>query len=66
MNIMEAVSTAIESGRCIKRQTPIWKQLKVKPTNGEECFIIYGADRGPAPRWNPTADDILATDWILC
>jgi hypothetical protein len=40
------------------------------PTNSPECVLTITRAEGDnerlSPRWNPTADDLLADDWAVC
>ena len=70
MFINEAVTLALANGCCIKRTTHLWKPLKVMPTNSiEQCLLVIQAKPDAAekrvPRWNPSAADLLADDWVI-
>lgn len=63
MNIKEATRIAMEENKCITRKS---MQLLVKPTNGWECcLLIHPTKKEYAPRWNPTASDLMAMDWEI-
>ena len=64
MFIHEAVSAALHNGCQIARST--YHHITIEPTNSHMCCIIHSSKRREcAPRWNPTADDLLANDWVL-
>lgn len=69
MLIHEAVSAALAQGCAIRRSSGIWNHVLVIPTNTMECCLVVmrGKDQSErkCPRWNPTADDLLAEDWLL-
>lgn len=66
MNIYEATKLAIEKDCCITTEQSKGV-MKIKPTNDVECCIIMNVDGGnPSKRgWQPTADDLIAMDWIV-
>ena len=35
----------------------------VQPTNLRDCCILHTKGRTPGPRWNPQAEDLMASDW---
>lgn len=39
--------------------------VRIKPTNSEKCCIVYKDNKPSAYRWNPTAEDLIAKDWIV-
>ncbi len=66
MNIIEATKQALPQGKGITRK--IWDRqhllMAIFPTNTSECCIASTlGNHLPKPRWNPTADDLLAEDW---
>lgn len=39
--------------------------IKIQPTNSPDCCIIMSKfNRSPNRGWQPTAEDLLADDWI--
>lgn len=42
-------------------------KMTMVPTNTSACFIIVPKDnmKQLGKRWNPTAEDILADDWMV-
>ena len=64
MNIQTAVAVAMSLGRHISR--PGWPTA-IEPTNTDACCIIHMKDGSklPGPRWNPTAEDLVADDWMV-
>ena len=70
MFINEAVSLALAKHCCIKRTTHHWTPLKVMPSNSlNQCLLVIqtkpDAEAKRVPRWNPSADDLLADDWVI-
>ena len=67
MYIHEAVAEAIKRKCYIARKA--WGEgyrFRVEPTDTPDCCICHSqAMRNPARGWQPTAEDILADDWIL-
>jgi len=64
MNIRKAILEANKTQQGITRKKWMPDGPSLIPTNTTSCFIIvplYSEKLGK--RWNPTADDILATDW---
>lgn len=64
MYIHEATRLALELGCGIGRArgNPFIQWL---PTRGEDRFMV-GKRRGAlCPRWQPTAEDLMADDWVL-
>ena len=75
MFIHEAVKKAMESNKCIAREE-VWKfegensyPIRIKPSNTYgNCFLNSENKDGSTRRcqnWNPTADDLMAGDWIV-
>lgn len=76
MVISEAVKQAMENGKYIQRETVegiydlSFHQTKIKPTNSYGFCIVYTFDqKGNEIRhcknWNPSAEDLMADDWVL-
>lgn len=66
MFIHEAVSEALHRECCIARRS--WRgRWKIHPTNDKvlSCVAIIVKDGKSAPRWNPNAEDLLASDWEI-
>lgn len=65
MNLIEAVSRAIETNGTIARE--MWQKEGLNwiilPTNSLPCFIVKGKETHG--HWNPCTDDVLAKDWII-
>ena len=65
MNIQNSIEKAAEQKRGITREAwgpnPIW----IIPTNTSACMIMMSDDKMLSTRWNPLAEDITATDWIV-
>ena len=69
MNIQEAVKKALESDKCIYRKSEKVKGIDIfiKPTRSkwECCLLILPNKKESSFRWNPTTEDLIATDWEL-
>jgi len=64
MNIRKAILEAKKTQQGITRKKWMPSGPSLIPTNTISCFIIVPLDSEElGKRWNPTADDILATDW---
>lgn len=66
MNIAEATKEALEKGLGITRAS--WRfnneVICLIPTNTTLCCVMYGVClEAKSPRWNPSADDLIADDW---
>lgn len=62
MNIQQAAKKAVAADAFIARSW--WMgHFQVKPTNQPECCIAYAKGQLPRPRWEPSAEDLLADDW---
>ncbi|GAB5055931.1 hypothetical protein COSHB9_03180 [Companilactobacillus alimentarius] len=68
MNIRKAVKGYQSKQKGITRMK--WMpgpEMIMVPTNTSACFIIVPKDdmKQLGKKWNPTAEDILADDWII-
>ena len=66
MLIHEAARKAIETNNFIireplKKYIPLW----IKPTNSGFGCIVGWKGATASPRWNPTAEDLTAADWLV-
>ena len=72
MYIHEAIKARTEEKPYITREswnysTSVWYNaaIKIMPTNTPDCCVIDSfATKNPGCRWNPTADDLTADDWV--
>jgi len=64
--IHEAVKKALEEdGWIVREGLEIFKHLAIKPTNtGFNCIVKMKLER-EAPCWNPSAEDLMADDWMV-
>lgn len=64
MEIRKAVLKAIASGGAIRRKSCVFR-VKLVPTNTSDGIVTVFEDenRPPVKWWNPSADDLTATDW---
>ena len=66
MFIHEAISEAMARNMCIKRKAGGWKHYKIYPSASQISRCIIFSDKGRAvPRWQPSAADLTADDWML-
>lgn len=73
MNIQEAVKKAVEENAVICRERALLRPDDVngyiKPTNSyDTCLLIIrsgGKTTGGSRCWNPTADDLMADNWMV-
>ena len=73
MNIQEAVKKAVEEKGLLIRLSARVEESEVyaaiKPTNTyDACLaivIVEGKPEKACRCWNPTADDLMADDWIV-
>lgn len=73
MNIQEATNDALKSNGVICRESAIPKASEIygaiKPTNTYDTCILLVIKEDKVTRscraWNPTADDLIADDWIV-
>ena len=68
MNIQEATKLAMEKGISIRRENQ--DVYGILPTNLQryQCLVVsrhYKKRQTAAGRWQPSADDLIADDWIL-
>lgn len=72
MYIHEAVSEARRLDCAITRSAEgtIWEYVAIVPTDSVEGCIAYAKHPKPGfgrfPRWQPTAEDLMADDWEVC
>lgn len=68
MKIDEAVSKAMAKGKYIYRESENYcsAHLNILPTNTYDCcLLIQDNSDSVGKRWNPTADDLMASDWEI-
>ena len=68
MNIYKAVKKARKRKRFIARKKyrrTVLAGVKIKPTDSAECCIVFKNNKPSASRWNPSAEDLAAKDWII-
>ena len=66
MKIDEAVSKATSEGKYIYRENEGPLQINILPTNTFDCCILLQNQSDKVgKRWNPTANDLIATDWEI-
>lgn len=64
MYIHEATYESREKNCAMSR--PDYYDCVIVPTNTRECcFVSKPGKQCPAPRWEPTAEDLIANDWFL-
>ncbi|MCT2909277.1 DUF2829 domain-containing protein [Schleiferilactobacillus harbinensis] len=66
MSIQDAVTAALEQGKGITRKSWMPRPIYLIPTNTTACLIIViPDDHRTAPRWEPSAEDLTANDWLI-
>lgn len=74
MFIHEAVKKAMEKKCFISRKTIdneySFRLTRIKPTNSYANCIVYtfekdGKEISHCKNWNPSAEDLIANDWVL-
>lgn len=63
MTIYRAAKKAIRRGMGITRKQ-FAGSLNLMLTNSSECCLCFH-DKRLTPRWQPKADDLTATDWMV-
>ena len=65
MDIKTAVETALKEDAFIRRTETLFSDTLIKPTNTyDACLVLVNGEVKRQSRyWNPTADDLCATDW---
>ncbi len=71
MTIIEAIAARTTDKNGITREswtTPTEKfRVAILPTQTPDCCIICSnVNRSPYRGWQPTLDDLTATDWVPC
>ena len=64
MNIYEAAVLAKNKRKCITRNCPEFEHIVIKPTGLSDCCSVISQTQ-KKPRWEPTEDDLIATDWVI-
>lgn len=65
MIISEAVKGALKQGRGIARKSELDPEIWFKPISFRDCIWIMNGNEMLDKRWNPSADDLTAQDWML-
>ena len=65
MNIQEATQEAVQKGAKIKRAHFGWKRASIRPTDTPMCCYVFIEDKAPCRGWQPSAEDLMADDWIV-
>ena len=65
MKIVKATKQAMLVGKGITRKNELWKNITLIPTNTDCCIIVVNGNKSSAIRWQPSADDLIAEDWIV-
>lgn len=67
MNIQDATKKALEENKYIRRESANHSMTRIKPTNSYDCclVVVNGKNRQQGRCWNPTADDLMADDWVI-
>lgn len=66
MDIRSAVIQANKKGKYIYRQSEKELKISILPTNTEDCCLLISAENNQiGKKWNPNANDLIATDWEI-
>lgn len=68
MKIDEAVSKAMAEGKYIYRESENYHSdhVNILPTNTYDCCLLLLENSDSiGKRWNPTANDLMASDWAI-
>lgn len=65
MVISEALKEALKQGRGIARKSELDPEIWFKPINFNDCIWIMSGNKELDKRWNPTAEDLAASNWTL-
>lgn len=66
MTIRDAALEAQKTGRGIARKSDGTRPVIFIGTNTTSCCLMLAPDNETiTPRWEPTLDDITATDWYV-
>jgi hypothetical protein len=67
MYIHQAAKAALETGQAFYRVVDSdGKKIYILPTNTPMCCIVsMNGVKKPAPRWEPTAEDLTRDDWMV-
>lgn len=65
MDIKEATRQALLHRCGMMRNIRSWNTWKIYPFKRTDCLFVVVDEKQSYPNWNPTADDLIADDWIL-
>jgi len=66
MNIYEAAKQAVAEGKYIARKNAFYGRIRYELTNDFfKLIMIHRNGQLPIRRWQPKADDLIATDWVV-
>ncbi|MHB1153533.1 MAG: Thoeris anti-defense Tad2 family protein [Eubacteriales bacterium] len=66
MNIYEAAKQAVAEGKYIARKNGFYGRIRFEATNdSNKLIMLHGKNRLPKRGWQPQADDLIATDWVV-
>lgn len=64
MFIHEAAQIAHEiDGYMFRRKDA--KRIRIRPLDGPMRCVVYTKTAEPKPRWEPSAEDLTADDWMV-
>lgn len=63
MKINKAVKKAVKNNGYISRKLNGRNTVFIKPTDGNECCVVYLSKEHSQKKWNPCAKDFLRKDW---
>lgn len=66
MDIRSAIIQANAEGKYIYRKSERKFGIRVLPTNTQDCCLLISDESDQVgKRWNPNANDLIATDWEI-
>ena len=65
MDIKEATRQALLHRCGMTRNLRSWNTWKIYPFKRMDCLFVVVDKKQSYPNWNPTADDLIADDWML-
>lgn len=65
MTYVQAIATAVESGKCVMRPHWCFVKLRYDPQQLKSFIVDIDDDGDREPtRFKPTNDDLCASDWL--
>lgn len=64
MYIQRAIKLALEQNACIARPWFV-SAIQIKPIHKDDLLLVIKKKSTIGRRWQPTARDLLANDWLV-